>query len=80
MVDILTAIREKISCPQFGDNHYGEWGSLPSRYRMEIKRLLDYSIGQEAEIERLSAELEAINDVLYPLPFKTQFDMEIEIA
>ena len=34
----------------------------------------------KAEIEKLNAELEAINDALYPLPFKTQFDMEIEIA
>ena len=53
MVDILTEVREKISCPQFGDDHYGEWGALPSSHRRTIKRLLDYSVGQEAEIERL---------------------------
>lgn len=34
-------IREAISCPQFGDNYYGEWGALRLDQRKLIKRLLD---------------------------------------
>lgn len=34
-------IREAISCPQFGDDHYGEWGALRLDQRKLIKRLLD---------------------------------------
>ena len=34
-------IREYISCPQLGDNHYGKWGALRVEQRLLIKRLLD---------------------------------------
>ena len=50
----LEEIREKIACPQFGDEHYGEWGILNINQRRTIKRVLDYIDGQEKEIERLN--------------------------
>jgi hypothetical protein len=58
-------IRKKISCPQFGDDHYGEWGILNINQRRTIKRMLDFIDGQEnyiksqqAEIEHLQLEIE----------------------
>ena len=61
----LEEIREKISCPQLGDDHYGEWGILTKNQRLTIKRMLDYINGQEAYINRLKAENERLrNDVL----------------
>ena len=35
---------------------------------------------QQAEIERLKMERQALDDALYPLPFKTDFDIAIETA
>ena len=37
----IKEIREYISCPQFGDNHYGKWGALRLDQRIKIKALLD---------------------------------------
>lgn len=37
----LYKIRENISYPQFGDNYYGKWGSLPFPVRQTIKDLVD---------------------------------------
>lgn len=34
-------VRNAIACPQFGDDHYGEWGALSLDQRKLIKRLLD---------------------------------------
>lgn len=62
MDDILTYVREKISCPQFGDNHYGEWGALPLRQRAIIKRLLDYSVGQEEVINRQKERIKKLEE------------------
>jgi len=36
----LKEIREKIACPQLGDGHYGEWGSLPLGVRKTIEALV----------------------------------------
>lgn len=33
-------IREKIACPQLGDDHYGAWGALPFDVRRAIHGLL----------------------------------------
>lgn len=52
----LKEIREKISCPQLGDNHYGEWGILTLHQRLTIKRMLDYIDMQEERIRSLQAE------------------------
>ena len=38
----LKWIREAISCPDFGDGHYGAWGILNREQRITIKEMLDY--------------------------------------
>ena len=60
----LNEIRAKISCPDLGDDHYGEWGILTRNQRFTIKRMLDYIdiqgeyiIRKEAEIEELEYKL-----------------------
>ena len=47
----LKEIREKISCPQLGDTHYGEWGILTPNQRFTIKRMLDFIESQEQYIK-----------------------------
>ena len=44
------------------------------------KHCLDLINRQKAEIERLTAMLEAAEDYLYPLPFKNAFDDELAKA
>ena len=58
----LKEIREKISCPQLGDNHYGEWGILTLHQRLTIKRMLDYIDAQEKRIRSLQAENERLKE------------------
>lgn len=41
MMNYREKIRKAISCPQFGDEGYGEWGALRYDQRVLIKRLLD---------------------------------------
>ena len=46
-----------------------------------IIRLADKTIEtQNAEIERLQLEIEAVNELINPLPFKSNFDKAIETA
>ena len=52
----LKEIREKISCPQLGDNHYDEWGILTVQQRLTIKRMLDHIDAQENRVRSLKAE------------------------
>lgn len=48
MVD-LDKLREKIACPQFGDEDYGEWGTLRLEQRKAIRDLIKMvKIEQEA--------------------------------
>ena len=49
-------LRERIACPQLGDDHYGEWGSLPLEVRREIYALLELVKGLELRIEELEDE------------------------
>ena len=37
----LQDLREKIACPQLGDDHFGEWGALP----LEVRKAINYLIG-----------------------------------
>ena len=37
----LRDLREKIACPQLGDDHYGEWGALP----LEVRKAINFLIG-----------------------------------
>lgn len=46
-------IRELIACPQFGDDHYGEWGCLAYDQRKAILHLVETIDHQQAKIERL---------------------------
>lgn len=52
-------IRELIACPQFGDDHYGEWGCLAYDQRKAILHLVETIDRQQAEIadERATKEL-----------------------
>lgn len=69
---MLKDIREKISCPQFGDKHYGEWGILNLTQRRTILKLLDY-------IEELKADREWTVDCIESekviQTLKTQIDL-----
>lgn len=47
----IKEIREYISCPQFGDNHYGKWGALRLEQRVAYKKLIE-------EIEDLKEQVE----------------------
>ena len=50
MKDEIKEIRKYIACPQFGDDHYGQWGALRLDQRIKIKHLLDYITNlQESE-------------------------------
>lgn len=53
---IYEEIRKRIACPQFGDDNYGDWGSLPFIVREEIKRLCDYC----AVVDKKADEYEKI--------------------
>lgn len=50
-------IREKIACPQLGDDHYGEWGALPLVVRREIYALLELVKAMDTRIQELEDEL-----------------------
>ena len=56
-------IKEKISCPQLGDDHYGEWGILNLNQRIAIKELLDFVDAQENYIKSLQAKIEEVGEV-----------------
>ena len=57
--------------------HKGNYGYCTS---LAIKAALDLINRQRAEIERLTAMVEAAEDYLYPLPFKNAYDEAIEKA
>lgn len=50
-------IRELIACPQFGDDHYGEWGCLSYDQRKAILHLVETIDQLQAEIVKLEAKL-----------------------
>lgn len=37
----INDLREKVKCPQFGDDGYGDWGALRLEQRLAIRRLCD---------------------------------------
>lgn len=55
-------IRKKISCPQLGDDHYGEWGILNINQRRTIKRMLDFIDSQENYINRQQARIKELEE------------------
>lgn len=57
MIHNTERLREKIACPQFGDDHYGEYGSLPLKVRREILALLELVDAMDLQIRELSDEI-----------------------
>lgn len=55
-------IRKAIECPQFGNDHYGEWGALRLDQRRYIKRLLDELDGADAYILQLYEENQQLKE------------------
>lgn len=55
-------IRKAIECPQFGNDHYGEWGDLRLDQRRYIKRLLDGLDGADAYILQLYEENQQLKE------------------
>ena len=47
----LQDLREKIACPQLGDDHYGEWGALPLEARKAINFLIGAVVVRDNMIE-----------------------------
>lgn len=37
----LQEVREKISCPQLNDDHYGLWGSMSVEQRIMMYRMIE---------------------------------------
>lgn len=56
----IESIREKIACPQFGDDYYGEWGALTLEQRFTILHLINFIKVQDKEIERLNNKVEEL--------------------
>lgn len=76
----LKEIRQKISCPQLCDKHYGEWGILTKSQRFTIKRMLDYIDAQEKHINRLQAENERLSKITRPLIGEIKAEAYTEFA
>ena len=57
----IKEIREYISCPQLGDNHYGKWGALRLDQRKKIKDLLDYITNLQEENEIVHKDFEELS-------------------
>lgn len=55
-------IREYISCPQFGNTHYGKWGALRLDQRLLIKRLLDDLDDADKTIKYLQQRIIQLED------------------
>lgn len=78
----IKEIREYISCPQFGDNHYGKWGALRLDQRIKIKDLLDYINTLQQENIKLISENEAIKSIKYTVDeviYKSRINKAIEL-
>ena len=60
----LKTIRQNISCPQFGDDHYGSWGALRLGQRRTIRRMLDEIISQKEENSNLTSRLTSLQNDL----------------
>lgn len=52
-IERLEILRDKIKCPQFGDNEYGEWGALKLEQREAIKSLIDSNKNKDNTINDL---------------------------
>lgn len=60
-------IRKAIECPQFGYEHYGEWGALRPNQRRDILRLLDEMDSADEYIKRLYFQNEKLISIIQTL-------------
>lgn len=60
----LEEIREYISCPQLGDDHYGKWGALSLEQRQVIYDLINFVECDDLEITRLKQEIARLNKII----------------
>lgn len=60
----LDDIREKIACPQLGDDHYGEWGALPLEVRKTINFLIGAVVVRDGIIEANRKKVDEIRQQL----------------
>ena len=65
----LQDLREKIACPQLGDDHYGEWGALPLEVRKAINFLIGAVVvrdkvieGNRKKVDEIRLHLKALSD------------------
>lgn len=69
-------IREYISCPEFGDNHYGKWGALRLEQRLCIYNLLFETEDEDKIIKdllkRIDKAIEYIGNGNIGIPRKTR--------
>lgn len=55
--DELQLVREKIACPQLGDDHYGAWGALNIDQRLTIARMISTIEYLEGEVRRVHSSV-----------------------
>lgn len=60
----IKEIRDFISCPQFGNNKYGRWGSLELDVRETLLRLCDLCESSDSIIRNLNKENELLKEEL----------------
>ena len=63
----ISEIRNFISCPQFGNNKYGRWGSLNLDVRETLLRLCDICESSDSIIRNLNKENELLKEELKEL-------------
>ena len=57
-------IRDFISCPQFGDNKYGKWGSLNLNVRETIYNLLKLNEDYDKLIYQLQSNWNSLREII----------------
>ena len=72
----LKVIRQNIACPQFGDDHYGAWGSLNLDQRRTIYKMWDELNRQKAEIERLKSDVSVSKDAYTSMKDRYEYEKE----
>ena len=60
---IIEDVLDKIRCPQFGYDDYGEWGALKFNQRLEIKELCNYAKILENDCEELNKKIEQFDKI-----------------
>ena len=70
-------IREYISCPELGDDHYGRWGILTKEQTLAIYELLKILDSSDYVIENLQQENKELhNKIDKVIEYITRFDIQ----